>query len=249
MIRAMIQGSPRQSLLAFTDGACSGNPGPGGWAAVLLWPDGEVRELAGAQARTTNNRMELCAAIGALRQARGETLPVRLYTDSTYVIFGLSKWIAGWRRRDWMTVDGKEVSNRDLWEELDALARERESRGLVWRYVRGHAGSPGNERCDAIAVAFARGKPESLYSGPLSRYPHDLLALPEDVPLPEGPGARRKREGGYYLSLLEGRVERHSTWPDCQARVYGKSGARFKKVHGKDEELAALRSWGASPKL
>lgn len=248
MISDMVNSRAREFLLAFTDGACSGNPGPGGWAAVLLWPEGEVREFAGAEARTTNNRMELRAAISALRQARAGSPPVRLYTDSTYVIFGLSRWIAGWRRRGWRTVEGKEVLNRDLWEQLDSLARALEGRGLSWHYVRGHAGSPGNERCDEIAVAFARGKAEQLYSGPLSRYPHHLLDLPEDVPLPTGAGARRKREGGYYLSLLEGKLERHATWPDCQARVHGKSGARFKKVHDSGEELSALKGWGASPR-
>src|SRR4051812_5799435 len=97
----------REPLIAFTDGACSGNPGPGGWAAVLVAPDGQVVELGGGQAHTTNNRMELLAAIEALRAAKAAQVPVRLYTDSTYVIDGITKWAPAWRRRGWITTAGK----------------------------------------------------------------------------------------------------------------------------------------------
>jgi ribonuclease HI len=234
----------KHSLVIYTDGACSGNPGPGGWGAVLLYPQGRVKELGGGQRRTTNNRMELSAAIEALKAARAFQGPVRLYTDSTYVIHGVTSWLKGWKRRGWLRADGQEVLNRDLWEALEALAEAR-APGLTWHYVRGHQGDCGNERCDDIAVTISKGKHPALYEGPLSGYRIDLSFLPADQALPKTDFSRgaRKKAGGVYLSLLEGRLERHATWADCQARVHGKP-ARFKKVSGPDEEAAALRSWG-----
>lgn len=232
--------APVETLI-FTDGACSGNPGPGGWGAVVLAPDGSVRELGGGHPRTTNNRMELTAALEALKAAPG---PAAVYTDSVYMIRGLTEWIHGWKRRGWKTAEGQDVLNRDLWEELEAAAR---GRRLDWRYIRGHTGCPGNERCDEIAVAFSKGKPVELYNGPVSGYPHDLLELPAQEQLPRSSAKERppKRPGGFYISLLAGAVERHQDWRSCQERVYGKSGARFKKVFSEAEAEKTLKDWGA----
>lgn len=229
-------------LLIYTDGACSGNPGPGGWGAIVLGPEGRVRELGGREGRTTNNRMELGAAIAALRAVAGAAAPADLYTDSTYLISGVTRWLHMWKRRGWTRVDGAETLNRDLWEELDRLTSARRDR-LSWHYVRGHRGHPANTRCDEIAVAFSRGKPPELYEGPLLGYPVDLFppepeALPAAVRRPAG-----AKKGGWYLSLLDGRLEKHGTWPECQARVHGKP-ALFKKVSSPEEESAALRKWG-----
>ncbi|MGE0118888.1 MAG: ribonuclease HI [Dongiaceae bacterium] len=130
----------------FTDGACSGNPGPGGWGAVLRY-DGHEKELLGGERLTTNNRMELMAAIMALE---GLTRPakVRLHTDSQYVRNGITQWIHVWKRNGWRTADKKPVKNIDLWQRLDAaLARH----DIGWHWVRGHAGHPENERADALA--------------------------------------------------------------------------------------------------
>ena len=129
-----------------TDGACRGNPGPGGWGA-LLRHGGRVRELSGGEADTTNNRMELMAAISALEALR-EPCSVTLHTDSTYVRNGITQWMANWLRRGWKTSDGKPVKNRELWQRLDAAAQQHQ---IDWRWVRGHAGDPGNERADALA--------------------------------------------------------------------------------------------------
>lgn len=227
-------------LLIFTDGACSGNPGPGGWGAVILLPDGSVRELGGGEPKTTNNRMELTAALAALRATGGKAT---VYTDSVYVIRGLTEWIHGWKRRGWRTAAGESVSNRDLWEELDALAR---GRCLAWRYVRGHHGCPGNERCDEIAAAFSKGKRVKLYSGPVASYPHDLLEFPAQQRLPATTSASRRSasKGGFYVSFLDGVAERHDNWGSCQERVYGKSGAKFKKVYSEAEAEETLRKWG-----
>ena len=130
----------------FTDGACRGNPGPGGWGALLRWGTRE-KELFGGEPQTTNNRMELTAVIEALASLK-RTCDVTIYTDSEYVRKGITEWIHGWKQRGWKTADKKPVKNAELWQRLDAL---RNLHHVEWRWVRGHAGDPGNERADALA--------------------------------------------------------------------------------------------------
>lgn len=138
-----------KTVVVYTDGACSGNPGPGGWAAILSF-NGRERELSGGDRQTTNNRMELQAAIGALQNLR-EPCAVRLHTDSKYIVQAFNdRWIAGWQRRGWMTTAKKPVANQDLWEQLIELASVHE---VEWIWVRGHANVVLNERCDRLAVA------------------------------------------------------------------------------------------------
>jgi ribonuclease HI len=134
-----------------TDGACSGNPGPGGWGAVLRWR-GRRRELSGFEPETTNNRMELRAAIGAL-EALKRPMTVRLYTDSNYLRSGITSWLPLWKANGWWTADKKPVKNQDLWRALEAaLGRHR----VEWRWVRGHSGNLDNERADQLARAAIR---------------------------------------------------------------------------------------------
>jgi ribonuclease HI len=130
----------------YTDGACRGNPGPGGWGAILS-ANGREKELSGSEALTTNNRMELTAVIRAL-EALKRPVAATVFTDSEYVRRGISEWLAGWKARGWRTADKKPVKNQDLWEELDALAARHR---IEWRWVPGHAGVPGNERADQLA--------------------------------------------------------------------------------------------------
>jgi ribonuclease HI len=130
----------------YTDGACRGNPGPGGWGVLLRFNDKE-KELWGGEAGTTNNRMELMAAIRAL-EALKRPSRVKLYTDSLYVMKGITTWIHDWKRRGWRTSDKKAVKNEDLWRELDALAAKHH---IEWHWVKGHNGHPENERADALA--------------------------------------------------------------------------------------------------
>jgi ribonuclease HI len=132
----------------YTDGACRGNPGPGGWGALLLF-NGHEREISGAEADTTNNRMELLAVINALGALKRQ-VRARIYTDSQYVRLGITKWLADWKARGWRTADRKPVKNRDLWEQLDAATAGHE---IEWHWVQGHSGVPGNERCDQLANA------------------------------------------------------------------------------------------------
>lgn len=138
--------SPVDDVVIYTDGACRGNPGPGGWGAYLV-ARGAERELWGGEPATTNNRMELMAAIEALNALK-RPCRVTLYTDSKYVMQGIEEWLANWKRRGWKTADKKPVKNQDLWERLDAEVKRHT---LVWQWVKGHAGNPGNERADALA--------------------------------------------------------------------------------------------------
>jgi ribonuclease HI len=135
-----------EAVEIFSDGACRGNPGPGGWGA-LLRAKGVEKELWGGEAATTNNRMELTAVIRAL-EALKRPSRVRLYTDSQYVQKGISQWIHGWKRNGWRTADRKDVKNADLWRELDELAQKHR---IEWHWVKGHAGHPENERADQLA--------------------------------------------------------------------------------------------------
>lgn len=163
----------------YTDGACSGNPGPGGWGTVVYFSDGGIQELGGGDRATTNNRMEMQAAIGGLEyyKASGQKEGIILYTDSEYVKNGITKWISGWKKKGWKTSTGKAVLNQDLWETLDAL----HSSQVEWRYVRGHSGDEGNERCDEIARSFSHNSPIPLrqYSVDEAQKNKSALAISE----------------------------------------------------------------------
>lgn len=144
------------SVDIYTDGACSGNPGPGGWGALLIWRDHES-EVSGGEFETTNNRMEMQAAIEALKSLK-RPMHVRLHTDSTYLRNGITQWISGWKARGWKTADKKPVKNIDLWQALeDAIERHE----IEWHWVKGHSGHPENERADTLAnMGMAPYKPD-----------------------------------------------------------------------------------------
>ncbi len=241
---------PAQPIVVFSDGATKGNPGPGGWGAIIVTPDGQVTELGGRAAHTTNNKMELTGAIRALEHLQRVDGPVSMYTDSTYVIKGIREWIWAWRRRGWKTAEGSDVQNRDLWEQMHALVEARGKEPITWHYVRGHVGIPGNERVDAIADALARQAPVELYAGDLGRYAVAILDVPADtsVPARTTAAARKGKASAHsYLSVVDGRPMRHATWAECERRVKGRSGARFKKAASVAEEVAILRSWQIDP--
>ncbi|GIX48000.1 MAG: hypothetical protein KatS3mg131_2211 [Candidatus Tectimicrobiota bacterium] len=211
--------------VVYTDGACLGNPGPGGWGVRILYPDGRICEWGGAAAATTNNRMELQAAIEALRRL-GEVPQAVIYTDSRYLLDGLTRWLPQWQRRGWKTKVGTPVKNRELWQALAQLNRP----GFSWRYVPGHRGDAHNARVDAIARAFARGKPLPL------------VCREAGSPAPADQGSRVR-----YVSLVGGQVAVDDDWPSCAARVRGARGARYKKVHSTEELLAFCRAHGVAP--
>ena len=228
------------AITIFTDGSSRGNPGPGGWGAIIRTDD-EVVELGGREEHTTNNRMELSAAINALAYVdenggvTGESIVVR--SDSKYVIQGITEWVSGWQRNGWKTAGKKDVGNRDLWEALHLVSK---GLSIEWKYVEGHAGHSGNERCDEIATAFADKTSPHLYKGSKKLYTIDLDATSVVK-------KTKKSSGGVahsYLSLVDGILEIHKTWAECEARVKGVRGAKFKKSMSAEDERDIIKNWG-----
>lgn len=247
---------PENAVLIFTDGACTGNPGPGGWGSIVALPNGTVRELGGGDSQTTNNRMEMTAALRALASLDAlDGAPIVIYTDSSYLIKGITQWIWGWRNKGWKNAEGGDVANREIWEELLRQVMRLKPSTIDWRYVRGHAGFAGNERCDEIAVSFSKNKPDRLYNGDRAGYFVDLTHLPsgEDIAVSKSSGSKPASKSGgsgggpvTYLSYYAGIVKRHRTWADCEKVVKGRN-AKFKKAKSSDEEREILRSWGLDP--
>ena len=233
-------------VVIFTDGACKGNPGYGGWGAIIA-DDERVVELGGAEKNTTNNRMELRAAIEALSVAkRFRDAQIVVHADSSYVVDGTTKWSKGWRLRNWMTSEKKPVLNRDLWEPLLALADALGTR-LTWKVVGGHIGIQGNERADEIASSFALGAPSALYQGSRADYAVDLEDLSHDSELRERKRAGKSRSStkAYsYVSEVDGVIKTHATWRECEERVRGKK-ARFRKALSAQEEANIIRAFSA----
>ena len=196
-------------VAAACDGACSGNPGPGGWGALLRFADGSVHEMGGAHPATTNNRMELTAALALLEALKDLPRDPRLTirTDSRYLIDGFGKWIQGWKRKGWRTASGGAVLNRELWEQLDQARLP----GVELVHVKGHSGDPDNDRCDAIAVAFSRGQMPAMAAGEVLTTARieadvpslDLAPAPLQQLLSRLELAERFADQGYGLSLVE----------------------------------------------
>ena len=192
-------------VAAATDGACSGNPGPGGWGALLRFEDGSVEEFGGHDPATTNNRMELQAALELLQRLK--ELPrhpdLTLRTDSKYLIDGLGSWMKGWKRKGWKTAAGKPVLNQDLWKALDQARLD----DVPLAYVKGHSGDPDNERVDRIAVAYSQGRAADL----LSSSPPPVAVAADEDPAPLSLQqllsrlelADRLASGGYSLNVME----------------------------------------------
>ncbi len=222
------------SVIIFTDGSSRGNPGPGGWGAIVATEE-SVCEYGGSKEETTNNRMELTAAIEALSTLDIKT-KVTLYTDSAYLISGITSWVFGWKKNNWQTKEKEPVLNRDLWEKLHALA---EFHTVDWQKISGHSGVPGNERCDLIATAFADREHPSLYRGERSKY---FVSLSVSAHTPTALSGKHKKPFS-YVSMVDGVVHTHKDWEDCKKEVEGKSKARFKKVFSAEEEADTIRQF------
>lgn len=237
----------KSQIIIFTDGASRGNPGPGGWGVVMVYKSGvedfKVVELGGREEHTTNNRMELTAAIKSLEFSytlNPKPYTLTIYTDSKYLIDGITKWIFSWEKRNWVTKNKEPVLNKDLWEKLLELTKFRE---IEWKYVGGHSGIAGNERADQIATEFADERVSNFFSGDISKYKIDILNLNGEEK--KKSSKNRSRSKAYsYLSMVEGVIEKHKTWAECEKRVRGKSGARFKKALSPEEEGKIIKSWG-----
>lgn len=236
-------------IIIFTDGSSRGNPGPGGWGAIVATKE-KVTELGGREDHTTNNRMEMTAAFEALNYIKDQKVSaetITINTDSSYLINGITKWVKGWAKNNWRTVTKEPVINQDIWENLvevvDALE---ETTSINWSYLKGHSGIPGNERCDEIATAMADEATLELYDGDAKHYPIDLsvtigrtLGSKTSAEKKE----RAKQKAYSYLSLVNGKLEKHTSWNECEARVKGIKGAKFKKAISTDDEAAIIAEW------
>lgn len=195
-----------------------------------------MTELGGSEPHTTNNRMELYALIAGFRNiSDSNTDDIFVYSDSSYVLSGAEKNLSQWKRRGWKTLAGDPVKNQDLWEILDQILENKKNK-ISWNLVPGHEGVPGNERCDEIAVAYSKGGAPDLYHGPSDRYSVDLSYIPS-------PESKKSKSQPWYISLIDGKLEQHKTWSECEQRVKGKRGAQFKKVSSEYEEKKTLESW------
>lgn len=226
----------------FTDGAAKGNPGPGGYGAVVALGD-TVHELGEAKALTTNNEMELRAVVAALSVVP-DGATVEVYTDSKYVVEGATRWVFGWLKNGWKTKSGGDVLHKEVWQKLHT---ELQRVKVKWHKVPGHVGIIGNERADTIASDLGAGKPVTLYQGPRSGYGYDIENVSYDAAKAEERSAARKRQSQTahsYVSAVDGVIKTHATWAECEARVKGKKGVRFKKALSAAEERDIIADFG-----
>jgi ribonuclease HI len=236
-------------FILYTDGACSGNPGPGGFGSIVIADLKYVTELGAAYQQTTNNRMELQAVISGLKfilLQKNKSFEVQVYTDSVYVIRGITQWVFGWKRNGWKNSTGAAVVNQDLWEELLSLVQQIPTQ-VKWAYVRGHNNDPGNERCDEIAVAYSKQSSIYLYEGNAAEYLFDVTVPPRTEEMTDHANRQKptgEKKSSWYLSLINGVVTKYATWSECEAQVKGRPGVKFKKVSSASEETDLLKSWG-----
>jgi ribonuclease HI len=162
-----------QQTLIFSDGACIGNPGPGGYGALIVC-QGKVLELAGHVKETTNNKMELQSVISALFCTFFVFEPITIFSDSQYVIKGMTQWISGWKKKDWLTAEKKPVANKELWIRLDEISQHQ---NITWKHISAHQGFPGNERANTLAQSYAQKKNTPLFKGSLDQYSLSLTQL------------------------------------------------------------------------
>ena len=252
--------SKSPDIIIYTDGSSRGNPGPGGWGAIIAYNNGEskvesvkskVREIGGGDKHTTNNKMELSAAIEALSYVRdmGGEYTIDMHVDSQYVINGITKWVAGWEKNNWMTSKKEEVLNRDLWEPLAEVVADLQMSGckISWHYTPGHAGIEGNDRADIIATMFADDDIPKLFNGDRNAYKVDLVPHAGDPKLLASKKLKSKSKSGVkaysYLSLVNGKLEKHSSWAECEKRVKGVRGTKFKKSVSAEDERAIMKEW------
>jgi ribonuclease HI len=245
----------KNKLTIYTDGASRGNPGPGGWAAVILTgeKDGDAAmEIAGNAKKATNNQMELAAVEAVLSDSGALSWDgdVVVLSDSMYVINGMTKWAKGWERNGWITSTKTPVENKGQWQNLLKLMKEYGTR-LSIEKVKGHAGDLYNERCDELAVDAALEKKPVLFSGKIKEYRNFLnengyseIGTNKLSTAAKKTSSAKKGEAAYsYVSMVGGVVHADKIWADCERRVKGKKGAKYKKVFSKAEETALIQDY------
>lgn len=241
----------KSEIIIYTDGSSRGNPGPGGWGAIVATKE-RVVELGHGDKHTTNNKMELTAAIEALAfvKSLGGAHTVDMHVDSQYVINGITKWVSGWQKNGWINSKKENVLNRDLWEALGLLVSQlKESDCKInWNYTPGHAGIEGNDRADIIATQFADAEFPQLFNGTRGEYTVDLVPHAGDPKLLALKKTKSSAKSGVkafsYVSLVDGKLMKHVSWKECEARVKGTKGVKFKKSVSADDERMIIKSWG-----
>jgi len=227
-------------IVIFSDGSSRGNPGPGGWGVIVVLKD-NVTELGGKEIHTTNNRMELLGAIKALSFIKKNKNEIIFYTDSSYVIEGITKWIYGWQKNNWKNSAKEDVANRDLWEKLIKVSK---SKKIKWIHIGGHIGISGNERCDEIATSFADNTKIKLFKGKVLNYGINISNI-KGSNVKGGTKTHNTEKAYSYLSLVHGVLHIDKTWAECEKRVKGVKGdVKFKKATSPDEEKEILKMWG-----
>lgn len=233
-----------KSVIIYTDGASRGNPGPGGWGAVLIVPRSDMRkvfELGGHEDTTTNNRMELAGLDGALDKAADFDLetgnaPIVVHTDSAYTINAITKWIYGWQKNGWKTTAGEPVANREILESIfEKLVRLKLRHEITFTKVSGHSGVVLNERADDIATGFADSSHPLLFTGSFTDY-EKLLSQMKPKPKTAASKKSSSAKAYSYVSLVGGAIHVDKSWPDCEKRVKGVAGARFQKSLSPEDE-------------
>lgn len=233
----------QETITIFSDGAAKGNPGRGGYGAVISYHD-RVVEIGAHKTRTTNNEMELTAVVESLKVVERADAIVAIYTDSKYVVEGAKGWIFGWQKNGWKTKADTAVANKELWQELAPLLKKIT---IEWHKVPGHVGIIGNERADTIASDFAEHGTFNLYNGPKTAYGFNI----EDTSFDEAKATERSdarkrsaQKAFSYISAVDGVVQVHQTWSECEKRVKGKKGVRFKKSLDAGNEREIVREFG-----
>jgi ribonuclease HI len=238
----------------FTDGSSRGNPGKGGYGSIIIVSKDNtpvyVREIGKGENMTTNNRMELSACIKAfenisdMEKKYPPTEKIKVFTDSSYVVNGITKWVKGWQKNNWQTKEKKDVLNKDLWESLYVNTKKY---NVDWQVIGGHIGIKGNERCDEIATAMADDKDIELFDGVYDKYSiKDILDMKHDEQMLSNKGESRNRSNAKaysYVSMVKNIIKVHETWADCEKRVKGVAGAKYKKALNQEEEVALIKSW------
>jgi ribonuclease HI len=232
----------KNEIKIFTDGACSGNPGVGGYASILILPD-FVYEIGGKEDNTTNNRMEMKALVESIKFLENKKInfsekEIIVFTDSSYLLNGITSWIKGWKKNNWKTQNKTDVLNKDLWIVLDDLILDK---NIKLQKVSGHSGVPLNERCDEIAVNFSLGQKVSLFEGNVSDYKISLdIAINDDL---KDKKDRKGKQAYSYVSKIDGKIFVDKNWQDCKDRVSGVSSAKYKKSLDEEDEKKIIEEF------
>ncbi len=229
-----------EKIVVYTDGASRGNPGPGGYGSIVIFPNGKVVEIGGREDNTTNNRMEMMAVLKSLEliEERTKEEAIVIFSDSAYVVNGVSGWMFAWEKNGWKTKEGNIVLNQDIWKDLFGICFRLKSRGLKMEKVPGHAGVVLNERADIIAQSFADKTNMNLFVGDKKQYESILENVKVSIKK-----SNDKRPAYSYVSLVSGVLKTYKDWKSCEEHVKGKNGAKFRKVYSKEEENELLKEW------